>query len=70
MGSVLADLGALGGAVVFAGALITVARGIFRQINATEANTAALGKLSHQLDDLDGKLGDHETRISRLEGRM
>lgn len=59
---VLGILGALGGLVVFVGAVVTVARGIFRQIAATEANTAALGELT-------GTLKDHETRIARIEGR-
>jgi hypothetical protein len=57
----LAVLGALGGGAVFIGAIITVAKGIFRQAAATEANTKAL-------KDLTKMLNDHETRISRLEG--
>jgi hypothetical protein len=57
----LAVLGALGGGVVFAGAAVTVVRGIFRHIAAVEANTAALTRLT-------AALSDHETRISRLEG--
>lgn len=62
MGSALAILGAVGGAGVFLGAVVTVARGIFRQVDATDRNTAALDRLSKALDD-------HETRIARLEGR-
>jgi hypothetical protein len=59
--SILIDLSALGGAGVFVGAMVTVMRGIFRQVTATEENTAALTKLTSTLQD-------HETRISRLEG--
>jgi hypothetical protein len=62
MNETLAILGAAGGAVVFVGAIVTVARGIFRQVASTDANTAAL-------DRLNGTLENHETRISRLEGR-
>jgi hypothetical protein len=57
----LAVLGALGGGVVFMGAVVTVAAGIFRQVAAVKANTAALDRLSTTLEN-------HETRISRLEG--
>lgn len=67
--SVLPYLGALGGAVVFLGALGGVIRGIFRQVGATEANTTALTELTAAFREATGKLADHETRISRLEGR-
>lgn len=60
--TVLAGIGALGGLVVFLGAVLTLARGIFRQIAATEDNTRAVNRLA-------AKLEDHETRIARLEGR-
>lgn len=62
MNETLAILGAAGGAVVFTGAIVTVARGIFRQVASTDSNTAALDRLTVTLDG-------HETRISRLEGR-
>lgn len=57
----LTILGALGGGVVFVGAVWTVLRASFRQINAIEDNTKAVNRLTDEL-------GDHETRISRLEG--
>jgi hypothetical protein len=70
MSTSLAILGGLGGLVVFVGAVFTVIRGIFRQVGATEANTKALTELSGQIKGTDHRLGDHETRISRLEGRQ
>lgn len=70
MNSLATGLGALGGLVVFAGALVAVARGIFKQINATEANTEALLEFSKKLDSINGMVGNHESRISRLEGAM
>lgn len=59
--TILAVFGALGGLVVFLGAIAGLARGIFKLIGATEANTRAVSKLTTKLDD-------HETRLSRLEG--
>lgn len=61
MSLALEIFGALGGTVVFGGAVLTVVRGIFRLVSATEANTAALNRLTERYDN-------HETRISRLEG--
>lgn len=58
---ILASLGALGGLAVFVGSVAALARGIFRQVAATEANTEAVNRLARKLDD-------HETRIARLEG--
>lgn len=60
--TVLAAFGALGGLAVFITAVVALARGIFRQVSATEDNTRAVNRLTSKLDD-------HETRISRLEGR-
>jgi hypothetical protein len=62
MNMTLLILGAAGGGVVFIGAIVTVARGIFRQVASTDNNTAALDRLTTELNG-------HETRISRLEGR-
>lgn len=58
---VLAILGALGGGVVFVGAVVTVVKAIFNQTAATQANTKALEKVTEVIDK-------HETRLSRLEG--
>jgi hypothetical protein len=68
--SVLTFLGALGGAAVFLGAVITVIRGIFRQVNATEANTVALDNLRKTVDGLDSRLNRQGERIAKLEGRQ
>jgi hypothetical protein len=68
MNTVLAVLAALGGGVVFIGAVVAVIRAIFKQISATNANTAATQELSKQLGSVNGRLDNHETRISHLEG--
>jgi hypothetical protein len=68
MNAVLAVLGALGGAAVFVTAVVAVIRAIFKQISATEANTVALQQMSGQMGNANGRLDNHETRISRLEG--
>lgn len=70
MTSILAILGALGGLVVFGTAIITIVRGIFRQVNATEKNTEALNSLSTVVSNIDTRIDDHAQRISRLEGRI
>lgn len=75
MSVVLTILGALGGVVVFGGAVWTVIRAIFKQVGATEDNTKALHDLQRtveslngRLNDQDGRLHDHGERIARLEG--
>jgi len=69
MSAAAAFLGALGGGVVFVGAIVAVARGIFRQVNATEANTRALTELTSRIEGIGGRMADLETRLARLEGR-
>jgi hypothetical protein len=64
----VAILGGIGGIVAFLAGVAAVLRGIFRQISATEDNTAAIHGLSERLDRQDGKLDDYGTRIARLEG--
>lgn len=68
MSNALAILAALGGIVVFLGAVVAVIRAIFKQIGATNANTAAVRELSLQMGSVNGRLDNHETRISHLEG--
>lgn len=70
MTALLGILGALGGVVVFAGAIITIIKGIFRQVHATEENTKALNALSNTVTGLDSRLDDHAQRIARLEGKV
>ncbi len=60
-------LGGTGGALAALAAVITIGRGIFRQVSATEDNTAALNALSAKVDALAGTSSGHETRISVLE---
>ena len=60
-------LGGTGGALAALAAVITIGRGIFRQVSATEDNTDALNKLSAKVDTLTGTTNGHETRISVLE---
>jgi hypothetical protein len=68
MNNVATVLGALGGVVVFIAGLLTVIRGIFKQVNATEANTRALREVTEQMKSVNSVVGTHESRISRLEG--
>lgn len=70
MSSAVTALSALGGIVAFLGGLYAVVRGISKQINATEANTTALGRVEEQLKASNGRVDDHEKRISWLEGAM
>lgn len=69
MNTFLAVTGALGGGVVFLAAILTVIRGIFRQVHATERNTEALGSLSNALEGIEKRVDSHSERISKLEGR-
>lgn len=68
MNMVLTVFGALGGLVVFIGAIWTIVRAIFRQVNATEDNTQALSKMGASLDRLDNTVRAQGERISALEG--
>lgn len=61
MGSALGWLAGLGGVVVFIGAAWAFLRGLFKQINAVDANTRALNQLTKKVDE-------HSERISNLEG--
>jgi hypothetical protein len=61
-------LGGLGGLAVFLGGVWALLRGIFRQVNATEANTKALRDLTDKVENLDADIENHETRIARIEG--
>lgn len=65
----LSIVAALGGLVVFIGAIWAVVRGIFRQVGATEDNTDALERLSGNIVDLQKTVTDQGERIARLEGR-
>jgi len=63
-------IGGFGGIVILLGAVITIGRGIFRQVNATEENTAAVRGLTTQVARLEGLYNGHEARIAVLEDRI
>jgi hypothetical protein len=65
----LSVVAALGGLVVFVGAIWAVVRGIFRQIGATEDNTDAINRLNDNIARLEKTTKDQGERIARLEGR-
>jgi hypothetical protein len=65
----LSVVAALGGLVVFVGAIWAVVRGIFKQVGATEDNTDAVNRLSANLKNLEVTVRDQGERIARLEGR-
>lgn len=66
----LAAIGGLGGLVILLTAIVVIGRGIFRQVNAIEENTAAIKDLTKNVTEIKGMLAGHETRISVLEDRM
>lgn len=67
MSTALEILGALGGGTAFVTLCIVTLRAIFKQVNATNDNTDAVGKLTKSVDDLSAKFSGHETRITILE---
>jgi hypothetical protein len=62
-------LSALGGGVSFLGAIVIIARAIFKQVSATEENTTATKELSDKMSRVMSQLNGHETRIRILEDR-
>lgn len=65
----LSVVAALGGLVVFIGAIWAVVRGIFKQVGATEDNTTAVENLTSQIEKLQRTVTDQGERLARLEGR-
>jgi len=64
------------GGVVFLGAVVALARAIFRQASSTEANAKALNGLAETItqlqgaiDRLDRRVDDHEVRLAVLDDR-
>lgn len=66
---VVGILGALGGVVVFLGAVFALMRGLFGIIHATEDNTSEVKGANNRLDEMNSKLDGAINRIARLEGR-
>ena len=64
----LSVVAALGGLVVFIGAIWAVVRGIFRQVGATEDNTSAVNSLTDAVGRLQATVNNQGERIARLEG--
>jgi hypothetical protein len=62
-------VGALGGVIVFFGALYAVIKSAFAQVTATKDNTKALEKLTSTVNGQDGRLDNHEIRLTRLEAK-
>jgi hypothetical protein len=65
----LVIFGGIGGILAALGAVVVVGRGIFKQVNATEDNTAALRDLTDEVKGLKTTVNGHETRITVLEDR-
>lgn len=68
--NVLLAIGGAGGILAFATAVVVIGRGIFRQVNATDDNTAAIRELSSEVGRLTRQFNGHETRIAVLEDRQ
>lgn len=67
--NVLIAIGGVSGVVVLITSVAVLGRGIFRQVNATEANTRAIRELSGKVETLSSRYNGHETRITVLEDR-
>jgi hypothetical protein len=61
--------GGAGGFVVLLLFVVGIGRGVFRQVNATEDNTAALKDLTAQMGNVLSQLSGHEARLQVLEDR-
>ncbi len=70
MSSVLIIFGGGGGMVAVLGAIIIIGRGIFRQVTATEENTAALNILTGRVELLMQEFSGLDRRVAILEDRM
>lgn len=66
-------LGGAGGTLAVLSAIVVVARGIFRQVSATEDNTDALNKLTGRVESVatiqQRDHTDYERRLAVLEDR-
>lgn len=67
---VLAIMGGLGGILLLLTTIIVIGRGIFRQVNATEENTAAVRELAASVAELKNMYNDLNTRMAVLEDRI
>lgn len=67
--NVLIILGSLGGVATFAGAVYVVLRGAFAQAAAIKANTAAVEKLTEQLQAQDEDLANVRQDVAWLLGQ-
>lgn len=67
--NVLVTLGGAGGMLILLTAVITVGRGVFRQVSATEDNTQAIRDLTTAVAELRAQYNRHETRLTVLEDR-
>ena len=60
-------LSAVGGGIIFLGAVVGILMGVFRMTRATEDNTKALDRLSQNVKELFATQNGHERRLSILE---
>lgn len=60
-------LGSSGGIIAAVTAVLTIGRGIFKQVNATEDNTEAINRLTDEVAKMRHSVNGHETRITVLE---
>lgn len=67
--NLLVELGSAGGIVAVIGGVVVVARGIFRQVSSTDANTEAIRELSGKIDKLTAQQNGLITRVTVLEER-
>lgn len=62
--------GGAGGILVLLTAVVVIGRAIFRQVEATEENTAAVKTLTEQLSELKNSYQDLHVRVTVLEDRI
>jgi hypothetical protein len=60
-------LSSLGGATAFFVLIWVIIRGVFKLVNSTEDNTEALTKLTNNLDTMNTKIIQLDTRTTVLE---
>lgn len=66
---VAAIIGLITGVIVISGALVTIAKGVFGQINATHENTQALNRVNISIAKLDTRVDQHDIDIAVLKDK-
>lgn len=70
MSTALAVVASLGGVLALVGAMVTVVRAIFRQVQATEELTRAVRDLRVSMNRNEERISALGERLARLEGRV